>query len=757
MTKRILIDAVHPEEVRVAVADDTKLVEFEFESTQKKQIKSNIYLGKITRVEPSLQAAFVEYGGNRQGFLPFSEIHFDYYQIPVEDKNKLKEMLEEDSQKEEAKIDAIEQQEEQKESQKDKNSPKEETKKNSAKSGRNKSTKNNKRNKNNNDFVIPEPFTKKDLRDLKKAEETAKMFALELMGEEYVQEHFYNKKKDKDTEEAEILEQDTNDETLENTTINEPVKEEVIEEKDVEILENDQPTNSSEFYKQYKIQEVIKRNQVVLVQVVKEERGNKGASLTTYLALAGRYCVFMPNTEKGGGVSRRISSFSERKRIRQIVKSMEVPQGTSVIVRTAGMEKGEEEIKDDFLYLKEMWNSIRNETLESTAPALVYEESDIIKRTIRDLFKGDVKEIVIEGSESYESATKFIGIASPEQKKNIKEHSGVPIFHKYKIEEKLDELYAPSVKLESGGSIVITPTEALVSVDVNSGKATKERSVEDTAVNTNLEAARELARQLRLRDLAGLIVIDFIDMRELKNRKAVEKELKDALRNDRAKIQIGRISTFGLLEMSRQRMHSSLIESVSECCSMCKGIGVIRSSKSLSMKAIRNISSEAVKKAVKEIRIYASSEIAEEIRENLMEEIATIEEAHEVKILVEEDYQMLPNQFEITTNRNKKRNLGKYSNRHKKKSKKNNKNSKASKDENTELENQKEKKKPNNKRSKKNNKNKDGNSSDGLQNVENNGIFNEDNKFEPDPVSSNGESDGDRSSKLLGLWKKITK
>lgn len=734
MTKRILIDAVHPEEVRVAVADETRLLEFDFESVQKKQIKSNIYLGKITRVEPSLQAAFVEYGGNRQGFLPFSEIHFDYYQIPVEDKQKLKAMLEEDSQKEEEKIDKLEEQQAKKEE--------------SKKKGKGRKGKKDSAGKKEGEIEIPKPFSKKDTRDLIRAEELAKEFAIEIMGPDYLEDQ---------KEEEEEPEQDEQEE-----------EEEILEDEDITELKNDSPPKPGDFYKQYKIQEVIKRNQIVLVQVVKEERGNKGASLTTYLALAGRYCVFMPNTEKGGGVSRRITSYSERKRIRQVVKSMDVPKGTSVIVRTAGMDKEDDEIKSDFKYLKELWSGIRTQTLESQAPALVYEESDIIRRTIRDLYKGDVKEVVIEGEESYSSASKFVEAVSPEQAKNIKNHADkVPIFHKYKIEEKLDELFEPTVKLESGGSIVITPTEALVSVDVNSGKATKERSVEDTALKTNLEAARELVRQLRLRDLAGLIVVDFIDMRELKNRKAVEKELKDALKTDRAKIQVGRISTFGLLEMSRQRMHSSLLESVSECCSMCKGIGIVRSKKSLAMKAVRNVAVEAAKKTVKEIRIYASTEIAEEIRSGFLEEIDIIKERDEVKILIEEDYLMFPNQFEITTNRNKKRSLGKFANRIGKKSGKKskkdsgNENKPDAKEEKSKPVKKSDDKKPSSS-GKKKTKDKNGQAndngsknSDGLNTEDNEGIYNEDNSFEPIPVIDDG--DEDKASKLLGLWKKITK
>ncbi|HCR86541.1 MAG TPA: ribonuclease E/G [Alphaproteobacteria bacterium] len=617
MTKRILVDAVHPEEVRVAVAEDSRLLEFEFETFEKKQIKNNIYLGKITRVEPSLQACFVEYGGNKQGFLPFSEIHFDYYQIPTEDKETLHKMIEAEQAQQEKLEAEREQQEAQREAQREEYKKRkelhEQQKRESYKRGR---------------IEIPVGFSEADLPDLLKAEELAKQFTLEIMGEEYYNEKYA------------ILRP--------IPEINEVVPE--VDEEEDEVNAEESNISRMDFYKKYKIQEVIKRNQVVLVQVLKEERGNKGATLSTYMALAGRYCVFMPNTEKGGGVSRRISSFSERKRIREIIKSFEMPKGSSIIIRTAGMEREEDDIRKDFEYVNSLWNNIRQQTLKSSAPAIIYEESDIVKRSIRDLFKGDVSEVIIEGETAFKNAYNFMDLVAPNQKEMVKHYTGkIPVFQKFRIEERLDELYDHEVKLESGGSIVITPTEALVSIDVNSGRATKERSVEDTALKTNVEAAREISRQLRLRDLAGLIVIDFIDMRELRNKKTVERELKDALKNDRAKIQIGRISAFGLLEMSRQRLHSSLIESSSQACPMCRGVGVVRSTESLALKAIRAIEAESGKKSVGEIYLRASSVIANMIRNTRKRDIENIEKADNVKIILEEEISMLPNQYEIST------------------------------------------------------------------------------------------------------------
>lgn len=606
MVKRILVDAVHPEETRVAVADEAKLIEFDFETLERKQIKSNIYLGKITRVEPSLQAAFVEYGGNRQGFLPFSEIHYDYYQIPTEDKEKLAAAIR-------AEVEKVERQEENEFHEEERRLKEAEAKKNGVELPAEPAAE-----------VVTEVtavqtqnLTPEEIEAALKAEELEKQFALEIMGEEYVTEKYGD------------------------ISLTEP-------QDEVGAALDDNFTSRSDFYKQYKIQEVIKRNQIVLIQVVKEERGNKGASLTTYVAIPGRFCVFMPNTEKGGGVSRRIASYSDRKRMRDVLKQMEIPKGTSAIMRTAGVDKEVTEIKHDLDYLISLWNNIRAQTLESTAPSLIYEESDIVKRSLRDLFRSDVNEIIIEGDQAYNSTIQFMEIVAPNQKAIVKKHSGKqPIFDQYRIEDQLDELYEPTSKLESGGYVVITPTEALVSIDVNSGKATRERNIEDTAYRTNIEAAREIARQLRLRDLAGLVVIDFIDMRDVRNRKAVERELKEALKSDRAKIQVGRISPFGLLEMSRQRLRSSIVESSSVTCPMCKGLGVVRSNESVTLKILRAIEAEASKNNTREIRVDAAFDVAFSILNKKRDEIKALEEKEDVRIYINGTHDLLPNQYKI--------------------------------------------------------------------------------------------------------------
>ena len=692
MTKRILVDAVHPEEIRVAVADEAKLLEFDFESHEKKQIKSNIYLGKITRVEPSLQAAFVEYGGNRQGFLPFSEIHFDYFQIPVEDKEKLVKTLEAERKKQEQRMQELDSAETlqaeaaaKAESKAEKIEVVEKVEIIEAPAEPEKvevvEPKIEAKPFVPQPFVLPDCFTEKDIPDLKRAEELAKQFAFELLSREEFAEKYGSMEKpsgerfgrggdrfkgrdrgdrgdrgrggrfkDRDNN----RDRDRTPREVEKPKVQlieeQPIVSNIIDEEEDDISPVDERAMSRmEFYKQYKIQEVIKRNQVVLIQIVKEERGTKGASLTTYLALAGRYSVFMPNTDKGGGVSRRISNFSERRRIRDVIRQLNTHAGTSVIIRTAGMEREFDDIKKDYDYLLSVWDNIRKQTLESSAPALIYEESDIVKRSLRDMLKADVSEVYIEGKETFNSAKRFMEVIGSSQVDMLKEYTGkIPIFQKFKIEERLDELYEPEIKLSSGGSIVITPTEALVSIDVNSGKSTQERSVEDTALKTNIEAAREIARQLKLRDLAGLVVIDFIDMREVRNRKAVERELKDALKADRAKIQIGRISAFGLLEMSRQRLRSSIVESSSGRCPMCKGIGVVRTTESLTLKAIRAIESEAGKKSVKEIFLKVSHTIAHNIESHRKREIEAIEKSHGVKIVIEIDNLLLPNQFEIS-------------------------------------------------------------------------------------------------------------
>ena len=511
MTNKMLIDASHQEETRVVVVRDNRIEEYDYESEHKKQIKGNIYLARVTRVEPSLQAAFVEYGGNRQGFLAFSEIHPDYYQIPLADRQAL---LEEEQKK--ASIEA------------------EET----------------------ND---PQTTAKKSSR----------------------------KKTSKNKTIAQTQEETSISEKLEDDTAE--TSEDIVSLGAEDDLEEVTVSPSAKRL-QYKIQEVIKRRQILLVQVTKEERGNKGAALTTYLSLAGRYSVLMPNAARGGGISRKITDNQDRNRLKEIVKSLEIPETMGIILRTAGAKRTKAEIKRDYDYLMRLWNNVRDLTLNSIAPALVYEEGSLIKRSIRDLYDKTIDEIWVAGDNGYKEAKSFMRMLMPSHTKVVQPYRDhVPIFVRHGIEAELDKMILPEVKLKSGGSLVINQTEALVAIDVNSGKSTKENSIEETAYQTNLEAAYEIALQLRLRDLAGLVVIDFIDMEDKKNIRAVERKLKDCLKNDRARIQVGSISHFGLLEMSRQRIRSSVLESTMLPCPECSGTGQIRSDSSIALHIIRSI------------------------------------------------------------------------------------------------------------------------------------------------------------------------
>ena len=511
MATRMLIDASHEEETRVVIVKGTRLEEFDYETATRKQLKGNIYLAKVTRVEPSLQAAFVEYGGNRHGFLPFNEIHPDYYQVPVSDREVL--LKQEAAAEREAHV--------REEAEYD------------AKSGR----------------KSDEP------RD--DAEEAESM----------------RDRSDASEDEDGVI--DDVDDTLGGIEVIDSGDEDYVEnlggEDDVE------PRRQAPTRRNYKIQEVIKRRQILLIQVVKEERGNKGAALTTYISLPGRYSVLMPNTGRGGGISRKISNPADRKRLKKIAAELDVPDGIGVIIRTAGLSRTKVEIKRDYEFLMRLWDDIRELTLKSIAPFCVYEEANLIKRCIRDLYNKDVSEILIEGDEGYKVAKDFMRKLMPSHAKKVQPYKDkIPLFHRFQVEQQFASMYNPEVQLKSGGYIVINPTEALVSIDVNSGKATRERNVEDTATKTNLEAAEEIARQLRLRDLAGLIVIDFIDMDDNRNNRAVERRMKDCLKSDRARIQVGRISPFGLMEMSRQRLRPSFLETSTNVCHTCGGIhGVV--------------------------------------------------------------------------------------------------------------------------------------------------------------------------------------
>ena len=532
MANKMLIDSSHPEETRVVVVRGQKVEEFDFESASRKQLRGNIYLAKVTRVEPSLQAAFVEYGGNRHGFLAFSEIHPDYYQIPVADRQAI---IEEDARANEE----SEQEEEHK--------------------------------------------TRSKRSRARKAEPDETV-----------------------SSESDAVDADSDDSDSDDDSDHK----EVVEQLGGDALEEipERPRHSR---RQYKIQEVIKRRQILLVQVVKEERGNKGAALTTYLSLAGRYSVLMPNTGRGGGISRKITNAQDRKRLKEIAHDLDVPEGMGIILRTAGASRTRAEIKRDYEYLMRMWESVRELTMTSSAPALVYEEGSLIKRSIRDLYNKDIDEVLVSGDEGYREAKDFMRMLMPSHAKVVKPYKDpLPLFARYGIEAQLGAMFSNHVTLKSGGYLVINPTEALVSIDVNSGRATREHNIEDTALKTNLEAAEEIARQLRLRDLAGLVVIDFIDMEEKRNNRAVEKRLNECLKNDRARIQVGRISLFGLLEMSRQRIRTGVLESSSIPCPHCAGTGFIRATPSVALHILRSVEETLIKSSSHNIIVRARSEVA---------------------------------------------------------------------------------------------------------------------------------------------------
>ena len=558
MTTRMLIDARHREETRVAVVQGNRIEEFDFESAERKQLKGNIYLAKVTRVEPSLQAAFVDYGGNRHGFLAFSEIHPDYYQIPKEDRDAL---LREEAEHaaEEAALRA-----------------------------------------------------EQDAHDDDDHDED----------EEFDDESGY----DDDSSESEDEEGGESAERPRRR----PAKGGANDDQ-VEALRQ----RRMNLRRRYKIQDVIRRRQVLLVQVVKEERGNKGAALTTYLSLAGRYCVLMPNTSHGGGISRKISNAADRKRLKSIMADLQLPSSMGCIVRTAGLQRTKVEIKRDFDYLARLWDEIRDKTLTSSAPALVYGDSDLIKRAIRDIYNKDIDEVIVEGEEGYRHAKDFMRLLMPAHARKVKQYAdAVPLFQRAHVEDQLAAMYNPVVQLKSGGYLVINPTEALVSIDINSGRSTREHNIEQTATATNLEAAQEIARQLRLRDMAGLVVIDFIDMDHSSNVRKVEKAMKEALKNDRARIQVGRISSFGLMEMSRQRLRTGVLEASTRACPHCEGTGLVRTASSAGLSALRLLEEEAARGRGSLLTLRASQEAAIYVLNRKRADIAEVEERYGVSIEV---------------------------------------------------------------------------------------------------------------------------
>lgn len=549
----MLIETTHKEEVRVAVVENETLVDFDFENPAKKPLKGNVYLGKIVRIEPALQAAFVDYGGNRHGFLAFTEIHPDYFRIPVADRPKTEEEL-----------------------------PQED----------------------------------------------------ETSFESEIEEPVLNLNDGDDFSESSD-EQETIDALLEA----EPLEK-----------EPHKPTGRVNPYRQYKIQEVIHSRQIVLVQVVKEERGNKGAALTTYVSLAGRYCVLMPNAVNGGGVSRRITDVADRKRLKDLIQDLELPEGVSLIVRTAGLDRNKIEIKKDYGYLIKLWSQIREQTIQATAPALIYEEGSLLRRSVRDMYLRDVEEIIVEGEEGYKEVRQFMKDMVPSHAKKVQKYKDAdyPLFYKYKIERQIEQMHSMQVPLKSGGYIVINPTEALVAIDVNSGKAIRERHIDETAFNTNMEAAAEVARQIRLRDLAGLIVVDFIDMHDPKNNHQVERCLKEAMTHDRARVQVGRISQFGLLEMSRQRIRPSIMESSTVSCPTCHGAGFVRSPESFALQLLRVLEEFCLSNsAIRELMIFMPANLAFYLLSQKRHDISRLEEKYKLILDLREDNKLLTAGFRI--------------------------------------------------------------------------------------------------------------
>ncbi len=594
MAKKMLIDATHSEETRVVVAEGNRVEDFDFESENKRQLAGNIYLAKVTRVEPSLQAAFVDYGGNRHGFLAFSEIHPDYYQIPVADREAL---LAEEAAFAEAEA---EQEEEKPKRRSRRRSTKAEAAQNEDATARSEPVA--------EDTSADDSDTDGDdnggedarARTIAIASGIPGMDVVDLAEEEQVDEEAGDK--DDPSHARNGDDQSGASDGSRDASRHDDSIESVADDDSAEDMRPARKPRP----RRYKIQEVVKVRQIMLVQVVKEERGNKGAALTTYLSLAGRYCVLMPNTARGGGISRKITNAVDRKKLKQIAAEIDVPKGAGLIIRTAGSQRTKTEIRRDYEYLQRLWEQIRELTLKSIAPTKIYEEGDLIKRSIRDLYSREIDEVLVEGAEGYKTAKAFMKMIMPSHAKNVKLYAdGMPLFARFQIESYLGSMFNPTVQLKSGGYIVIGVTEALVAIDVNSGRSTKEGSIEDTALKTNLEAAEEIARQLRLRDLAGLIVIDFIDMEERKNNAAVEKRFKEKLKTDRARIQVGKISGFGLLEMSRQRLRPGMLEASTQPCHVCHGTGLIRSDDSVSLMILRQLEEEGTRGKNREVLVHA--------------------------------------------------------------------------------------------------------------------------------------------------------
>ncbi|AUR07561.1 ribonuclease E [Phaeobacter inhibens] len=670
----MLIDATHAEETRVVVVDGNKVEEFDFESENKRQLAGNIYLAKVTRVEPSLQAAFVDYGGNRHGFLAFSEIHPDYYQIPVADREAL---MEEERAYAEAQR-ARDDEEDAKPARRQSRSRRGRTKAADVKSADVVETKDvsPETAENGADIAGMETIDLTDevavaetkLADVPEAAQPEAAADDATTAEPVVEEAVKDASDTPDAQDASSEsgeaegaadtatteaddaadDADADDSADKDAAADATAKDENIESvADEDDSEDIRPVRKPR-PRRYKIQEVIKVRQVLLVQVVKEERGNKGAALTTYLSLAGRYCVLMPNTARGGGISRKITNAADRKKLKDIAVELDVPTGAGLIVRTAGAKRTKSEIKRDYEYLQRLWEQIRELTLKSIAPAKIYEEGDLIKRSIRDLYSREIDEVLVEGERGYRIAKDFMKMIMPSHAKNVKNYQDqLPLFARFQVESYLGAMFNPTVQLKSGGYIVIGVTEALVAIDVNSGRATKEGSIEETALKTNLEAAEEVARQLRLRDLAGLIVIDFIDMDERKNNAAVEKRMKDKLKTDRARIQVGRISGFGLMEMSRQRLRPGMIEATTAPCPHCHGTGLIRSDDSLALSILRQIEEEGTRRRSREVLVRCPVSIANYLMNQKREHIAQIETRYGLSVRIEGDPHLVSPDFSL--------------------------------------------------------------------------------------------------------------
>ena len=669
MARRMLIDASHREETRVVVVDGTKLQDFDYEMASRKPLKGNIFLAKVIRIEPSLQAAFVEYGGNRHGFLAFSEIHPDYFQIPVADRERLIA--------DEQRMHAEEEAEPPSRNRVDRTDIEEVREENfeaiAAEVAHAPRVDGPSVDGPSDDAPVETPAEASPASDPVVVElSPAPEPVAEAMGqaaepsageapasETYVTEAQPPEAAVEISSDMTAVADGASDVPVDLAEAPQP------EGAPVEVLGGDDGVVEQQRtrerrrrhpVRQYKIQEVIKRRQILLVQVVKEERGNKGAALTTYLSLAGRYCVLMPNAGRGGGISRKISNPADRKRMKEMLSQLDVPQGMGVILRTAGLERSNIDIKRDYEYLSRLWDSIREITMRSTAPAQIYEEGDLIKRSLRDVYDTDISEVLVEGEAGFEEAREFMRQLVPHQADKVVQYKEpIPLFHRYQVESQFDAMHSPVVQLRSGGYIVINPTEALVAIDVNSGRSTKERNIEETALRTNIEAAEEIARQVRLRDLAGLIVIDFIDMEENRHQRQVEHKVKDAMRNDRARIQIGRISAFGLLEMSRQRLRPSLLEHSTENCPHCAGTGPIRSLESASLHALRAIEEEGVRRRASEIVVSVPPNVALYLLNQKRHTLSEIEKRYGFTVMVEADEELHAADVEIERVRHHRR------------------------------------------------------------------------------------------------------